>query len=206
MFNVYKCTRLHSQIQALLQTNDRSYMLSNSPSILDYLEDNAEPFTNPSIVGHGIPPPLAQYFCLKPNNMSQQSMAVCSYLSNFRMHISSAALTFLQEASCALTCTPQQRNLFMERQDRCMWEFWSLSDRVLGLLSHCKIIGEDACIPNLGWIDAIMMYGALKTIAKPQLPLSWQREMARNSLILFREHLGLTFPFQADDRSDEFRV
>lgn len=45
-----------------------------------------------------------------------------------------------------------------------MWEFWSLFDRVLGLLSHRKIIGEDACIANLGWIEAIMMYGALKTI------------------------------------------
>lgn len=122
------------------------------------------------------------------------------------MHISSAALTLVQEASRAPTCTPQQRNLFMERQDRCMWEFWSLSDRVLGLLSHRKIIGEDACIPNLGWIDAIMMYGALKTIANSQLSLSWQREMARNSLILFRDHLGMTFPVQADDRSDEFSI
>lgn len=94
IFNVYECTRLHSQIQALLQTNDRGYMLSNSPSILqdiDYLEDNAEPFTDPSIVGHGIPPPLAS---LKLDNMSLQSMEVCSYMSNFRMHISSAALRF----------------------------------------------------------------------------------------------------------------
>jgi hypothetical protein len=84
-----------------------------------------------------------------------------------------------------------------------MWEFWSLSDRVLGLLSHSKIIGEDACIPNLGWIDAIMMYGALKTIANSQLSLSWQQEMAQNSLILFQEHLGMPFPVQTDARSDE---
>lgn len=80
-----------------------------------------------------------------------------------------------------------------------MWEFWSLSDRVLGILSHHKIIGEDACIPNLGWVEAIMMYGALKTIANSQLSLSWQREMAQNSLILFHEHLGMMFPMQTDD-------
>lgn len=92
----------------------------------------------------------------------------------------------------------------MERQDRCMWEFWSLSDRVLGLMSHCKIIGEDACPSDLGWIDAIMMYGALKTIADSHLSLSWQREMAQSSLMLFREHLGMTFPVQANDMSDEF--
>lgn len=66
------------------------------------------------------------------------------------------------------------------------------------------MIVEDACIPNLGWIDAIMMYGALKTIANSQLSLSWQRKLAQNTLILFREHLGMTFLVQVDDRSDEF--
>lgn len=37
---IYHCTRLHSRIQALLQTNDLDYMLSNSTSTLqniDYL-------------------------------------------------------------------------------------------------------------------------------------------------------------------------
>ena len=120
---MYHCTRLHSRIQALLQTNDLDYMLSNSPSILqiiDYLEDNTEPFTDAAKVDHDIPPPLASYLCLKPDNMSLQPMAFCSYLSNFPMHVSSAALTFLQEASQAPTCTPQQRNLFMERQYLCI--------------------------------------------------------------------------------------
>ena len=74
-----------------------------------------------------------------------------------------------------------------------MWEFWSLSGRVLGLLSDPKIMIDNAFTPNLGWIEAIMMYGALKTIATSQLSLSWQREMAQKSLVSLGEDLGMVF-------------
>jgi hypothetical protein len=111
------------------------------------------------------------------------------------MHISSATLIFLQEASRSLACTPQQRDLFLGWQDRCMWEFWSISERVLGLLRQYNSNGEETIrLSRLGWVDIIMVFGALKTIAESQLSLSWQRKMAQNSLILFQDYLGMTFP------------
>jgi hypothetical protein len=195
---VYHCAHLYSRIQACLRTNDLNHMLSNSPSILqeiDCLEDNVEPFTNPSIVDHYIPRPLASHPCLKPDNMNLQSTLMCIYLSNFRLHISSATLIFLQEASRSLACTPQQRSLFLGRQDRCMWEFWSVSERVLELLRQYSSNGEEALrLSCLGWVDVIMVLGALKTIAGSQLSLSWQRKMAQNSLMLFQEYPGMTSP------------
>lgn len=203
---VYHCTHLYSRFQTCLRTNDPTHMLSTSPSVLqemDCLEDNVEPCAEPSITGLTIPHPLASYSCLKPDGMSLQSILMCIYLSTFRMHISSAALTFLQEASRSLEYTPQQRDLFFRRQDRCLWEFWSLSERVSELIRQCTFTGGETFLSCLDWVDTIKVFGALKLIAGSQLSLSWQRRMAENSLLLFQKYLGLTFPTQTDNRSGE---
>lgn len=165
-------------------------MLSTSASVLhemDCLEEHVEPSTN--AVDHIIPRPLASHPSLNPNNMSLRSIINCIYLSNFRLHISSAVLVFLQAASRSSVCTPQQRKLFLRRQDQCMWEFWSISERVLELFRHLEFRGEEDClsVSRLGWVDAMMVAGALKTIAESQLSLSWQRKMVQYNLVLFRK-------------------
>ena len=139
---------------------------------MDCLEEHVEPSTN--AVDHIIPRPLASHPSLNPNNMSLRSIINCIYLSNFRLHISSAVLVFLQAASRSSVCTPQQRKLFLRRQDQCMWEFWSISERVLELFRHLEFRGEEDClsVSRLGWVDAMMVAGALKTIAESQLSLS----------------------------------
>jgi hypothetical protein len=96
---VYHCTRLYSRFQTCLRTNDPTHMLLASPWLLqemDCLEDNVEPCIDPSITGLNIPRPLASNPCLKPDDMNLRSILMCIYLSTFQMHISSAALTFLQ--------------------------------------------------------------------------------------------------------------
>jgi hypothetical protein len=78
-------------------------------------------------------------------------------------------------------------------QDRFMWEFWSVSERVLGLIKQCATINGEAFLSSLGWVDTVKVYGALKTIAGSQLSLSWQQKMAQNNLLLFQKYPGMVF-------------
>jgi hypothetical protein len=84
-----------------------------------------------------------------------------------------------------------------------LWEFWSVSERVLGLLRQEDFTGEETFLSCLGWIDTIKALGALKTIAGSQLSLSWQQKTAQSSLMLFQKYPVMTFPAQTDNRSDE---
>lgn len=197
---VYHCTRLSSRIQALLQTNDPSLLLSSSSSILqvvDSLETITDPFhDDPSIADFQIPSPLASPPTLNPKQMSLQTRALNIYMMNFRMCIALVMLPFLKQSACAPGCTPHQRALFMHLQGRCVWEFRSLAERVLGmlLLTHSELMGGDDKTVALGWLEAVMMYGSLRTISASHVSSGPQKEGARKSLRMFKEHLGMACP------------
>ena len=46
---------------------------------------------------------------------------------------------------------------------------------------------------NLGWADAVMVYGSLRTIAMSPLSLRWQAEAANKLRAVIKERLGFQF-------------
>jgi hypothetical protein len=191
---VYHCTHLSSRIQALLETNEAALLLAKSSSILhtvDSLETTTDPLDDPSITDLQIPSPLASPLALNPDKMSVHYMALVCYTSNFRMWIALSVLHFVTQASCCLACTAEQQALFMDVQERCAWEFQSLAHRVLSYTERQLVDNQGFA---LGWLEATMMYGSLRTIAGCQLSSSALKEGARKTLVLFKEHLGMACP------------
>lgn len=76
-------------------------------------------------------------------------------------------------------------------QERCISTFRATVTRILRVQCMSPEIGR---MPhknfNLGWPDAVMVYGSLRTIASSPISLDWQRNAANSVLVMIKERLG----------------
>ncbi|KAJ5445006.1 hypothetical protein N7491_001088 [Penicillium cf. griseofulvum] len=110
----HHCARICSRIRVLVDTGDLDEVLSNSPSILQDIDD-VEQATQPlshekAVSSYVVEPPLTPY--ARPKDPYPCYVGVHILQSNFRMRLSYAVLEFLGYACKAPGCTPQQRMIF----------------------------------------------------------------------------------------------
>lgn len=169
----YQCTRLSSQIRKALSGNSDSVLATYS-SILQQMDEMG------NIWG-------SSYDSVQP---SISSIGVHAYQGNFQMHLSTSLLTFLRRASQA-DCSQQQHIDSTAMQERCIAAFRATATRILHAQGMSQGIGH---IPsdsrNVGWADAVMIYGSLRTIAMSPISLGWQRNAAKRVCAILKERLG----------------
>ena len=121
------------------------------------------------------------------------SIGVHAYQGNFQMHISASILAFLLGAY-QLDFSHQQHIHFTAIRERYIGNFRTTAKSILSSLG----ISEDMShLPSekfkLGWADAIMVYGSLRTIAISPVSLNWQRNAASSICGTIKERLGFQF-------------
>ena len=172
----YHSTRLCSQIQKLIAGNSDLTSATFS-SILQQMDKTEKTwgFSDDS---------------MQP---SVSSIGVHAYQGNFQMHLSVSVLTFLLHASQE-GCSHQQHIHSRAIEYRCITTFRTTATRIL----HMQGISQDIDqLPvnnfNLGWADAVMVYGSLRTIAMSPISLRWQVEAANKVRAVIKERLGFQF-------------
>jgi hypothetical protein len=106
------------------------------------------------------------------------SVGVHAYQGNFQMRLSASVLASLRAGH-------EQHVHSATMQERCIETFRATATRVM----HAMPQGTDHKF-NLGWADAVMVYGALRTIAISPMSLGWQRNAAKRVLAMIQERLG----------------
>lgn len=124
---------------------------------------------------------------------SIHSIGMHAYQGNFQMHLSARVLTFLLR-SCHAGCSQQQQIQSTLMQERCIAKFRATATNILRMHGVSQDIG---CLPSdkfsLGWADAVMVYGSLRTIAISPISLGWQRNAANRICAIIKERLGFQF-------------
>jgi hypothetical protein len=141
----HHCASICSRIRALLDTGDLDEVLSNSPSILQDMDD-VEQATQPlshekAVSSYVVDPPLTPY--VQPKYQYPCYVGVHILQSNFRMRLSYAVLEFLAYACKAPACTPQQRMIFKRYQRRCVEEIQALVNKASRVLHVLPDMGSD---------------------------------------------------------------
>lgn len=120
---------------------------------------------------------------------SASSIGVHAYQGNFQMHLSSNFLSFLLRVF-PVGCSQQHINS-TAMQERCITIFRATATKVLHVQGITQGIdrlhGKDF---NLGWADAVMIYGPLRTISVSPISLDWQRMAATKALAMIKKRLG----------------
>lgn len=109
------------------------------------------------------------------------------------MHLSASVLNFLLRV-CEADCSHQQHIHSTAMQERCIAAFRATATRIL----HSQGMSQGiAHLPshnfNLGWADAVMVYGSLKTIGISPISLGWQRNAANGVCAIIKDRLGFQF-------------
>lgn len=154
-----------------------------------------------------IDPPLTPYTA--PDRIDLRYVGVYTYQCNCRMQLSCNAREFLLHASRAAPCTPQQRIIFTQYQDRCVEEFRAVANKVLSVMIIVLDIDSltifdqlkgPGHVTNLSrivdWPDAIrvlwpVVQWPLRLTATCPLSLDWQRSAANKILNSMNEQLGI---------------
>ena len=169
----YHCTRLCSRIRRVL-TGSSALVLAASSSILQQMNEIERMWSS-------------SYDSAQP---SISSIGVHAYQGNFQMHLSASVLKFLLRA-CQAGCSHQQHIHFTTMQEHCISTFRATATRILRVQCMSSEIGH---LPrnnlNLGWPDAVMVYGSLRTIASSSISLDWQKNAANRVLAVIKERLG----------------
>ena len=121
---------------------------------------------------------------------SISSIGVHAYQGNFQMHLSAKVLAFLLRAS-QTGCSHEQHIRSSAMQERCIATFRATATNILHALGMSQRIDQ---LPsnnlNLGWADAVMVYGSLRTMATSPISLRWQRNAANRVRTRIKERLG----------------
>lgn len=169
----YHCTRLSSQIRKVLTSNS-DLVLATYSSVLQQM-DEAEKIWSSSY---------------DPAQPAASSIAVHAYQANFQLHLSASVLAFLLRTGQA-GCSYQQHVHSTAMQERCIAAFRDTATRILHVQGMTQGIDD---LPssrfNIGWADAVMVYGSLRTIATSSISLSWQRNTANRFNAMIKERLG----------------
>jgi hypothetical protein len=169
----YHCTRLCSRIRNVL-TGSSNLVLASYLSILQQMDETEKIWS-------------FSYGSAQP---SISSIGVHAYQGNFQMHLSTSVLTFLL-CACQAGCSHQQHLHSTAMQEHCISAFHATATRILHMQDVSQGIGH---LPsnnfNLGWADAVMVYGSLRTIAMSPISLGWQRNAANRVLAMIKERLG----------------
>ncbi|KAJ6147670.1 hypothetical protein N7497_009652 [Penicillium chrysogenum] len=207
----YHCSHICSRIRRLVSTGDLDKLLSSSTSVLRDI-DGVEKATYPlsherPITDCVIDPPLTPYTA--PDRIDLRYVGVYTYQCNCRMQLSCNAREFLLHASRAAPCTPQQRIIFTQYQDRCVEEFRAVANKVLSVMIIVLDIDSltifdqlkgPGHVTNLSrivdWPDAIrvlwpVVQWPLRLTATCPLYLDWQRSAANKILNSMNEQLGI---------------
>lgn len=172
----YHCTHLLSKIQKVLN-GDSDLALANYASTLQQM-DEIEKIWNSSYDSKQRP---------------TSSIGVHAYQGNFQMRLSASVLTFLLRAYEA-GCSQQQHIHSTAMQERCIATFRATATKILHMQGVSQDIGHfpsDRFI--LGWADAVMVYGSLRTIAISPISLDWQRDAANLICAVIKDRLGFQF-------------
>jgi hypothetical protein len=117
---------------------------------------------------------------------STSAIGVHAYQGNFQMHLSASVLTFLLRVRHE-GCLPQQHIHSTAMQEHCIAAFRATATRILHAQDMPQGIGNNF---NLGWADAVMIYGSLRTIATSPISLDWHRNAANKARAIIKERLG----------------
>lgn len=170
----YHCTRLLNQIQKALIGNSE-LMPVTYLYILDQLDQLEKD---------------CSFSCAEPSILS---IGVHAYQGNFRMHLLASILAFLRRAYKE-ECSHQQQIHSAAIQERCIENFRTTATNILrtqGMSQYVDHISSDKF--HLGWADAIMVYGSLRTIFISPVSLIWQRNAASSICATIKERLGFQF-------------
>lgn len=121
---------------------------------------------------------------------SLSSIGVHAYQGNFRMHLSAGVLAFLGRASSSGLFNQEHVN-FIKVQERCTVAFRATAAAILSVQGVSHGINQ---LPSnrfdIGWGDAVMIHGSLRTIAVSPISLDWQRIAANRACAIIKERLG----------------
>lgn len=109
------------------------------------------------------------------------------------MHLLASILAFLRRAYQE-DCSHHQQIHSAAIQERCIENFRTTATNILctqGMSQDVDHISSDKF--NLGWADAIMVYGSLRTILISPVSLMWQRNAASSICATIKERLGFQF-------------
>jgi hypothetical protein len=121
------------------------------------------------------------------------SIGVHAYQGNFQMHLSASVLTLLTSA-CQSGCSQQQHTQLTAMQEHCITTFRATATKILlmqGMSQSVNHLPSDKF--SLGWADAVMVYGSLRTITISPISLDWQRNAANRICAIIKERLGFQF-------------
>ena len=121
------------------------------------------------------------------------SIGVHAYQGNFQMHLSASVLTLLTRAYQS-GCSQQQHTQFTAMQECCIATFRVTATKILrmqGMSQSTSHLPSDKF--SLGWADAVMVYGSLRTITISPISLDWQRNAANRICAIIKERLGFQF-------------
>ncbi len=171
----YHCTHLLGQIRKMLAGN--SYpVLGTYLSTFQQMDDIEKIW-------------CSSYDSAQP---STWSIGVHAYQGNFQMHLSASILTLLTRA-CQSGCS-QQDTQFTAMQERCIATFRDTATKILrmqGMSQSISHLSSDGF--SLGWADAVMVYGSLRTITISPISLAWQKNAANRICAIIKERLGFQF-------------
>lgn len=173
----YHCTHLLRQIRNILTGN--SYLvLATYLSIFQQMVD------------------IERIWCSSYDSTQPSiwSIGVHAYQGNFQMHLSAGVLTLLTRA-CQSDFSQQQRTQFTAMQEFCIATFRTTATKILRMQGVSQSISHH--LPSdgfsLGWADAVMVYGSLRTITISPISLGWQRNAANRICAIIKERLGFQF-------------
>ncbi|KAJ5548434.1 hypothetical protein N7513_005668 [Penicillium frequentans] len=169
----YHCTRLLCQIRNVL-TGNLDLALTTYSSIMQQMNETERLWSS----SYDSAPP------------SISSIGVHAYQGNFRMRVSAGLLAFLDRASDS-NLFDQPHMDFKAIQERCTAAFRATATSILSLqgIFHGRTHPPSDRL-NLGWGDAVMIYGSLRTIAVSPISLDWQRNAAIGVCAIIKERLG----------------
>lgn len=124
---------------------------------------------------------------------SLSSIGVHAYQGNFQMHLSANVLKLLHRA-CQASCSLQLHEHFSAVEERCITTFRTTATRILNMQGMSEGIPQLSVNNfNIGWADAVMVYGPLRTIAMSPISLRWQADAANKARAVIKERLGFQF-------------
>lgn len=173
----YHCTHLLSQIRKMLAANSYLPVLATYLSTFQQMDD------------------IEKIWCSSFGSAQPSigSIGVHAYQGNFQMHLSASVLALLTRG-CQTGCSQRQHTQFTAMQERCITTFRDTATKILRMQGMSQSISHSYRDGfSLGWADAVMVYGSLRTITISPISLDWQKNAANRICTIIKERLGFQF-------------
>ncbi|KAJ5266589.1 hypothetical protein N7478_009397 [Penicillium angulare] len=116
---------------------------------------------------------------------SESFIGVHSYQGNFQMHLSASVLN-LHDTTYQEDYSHQHYTHFAPMKEHCIATFRNAATRILHMQGTFRNMNH----LELGWGDAVMINGSLRTIATSRLSLPWQVYAASKARAAIKQRLG----------------